>query len=354
MTIDLTALRENYRRLRARAGGAAVAGVVKADSYGLGMAEIVSALETEECPFYCIATPDEALALRALTDKPILMMGGLWPGAERDFAVHHITPALNSLAEIARWHTEAQRQGRPLPAFIHFDTGMNRLGLATDETARLLADLSALDGLEIKGVMSHFACADEVGSPLTAQQFERFQAIAAHFPHAPQSLANSAGLFADPAYALDLVRPGIALYGGNPAPGAANPMQPVVRLDVPLLQIKTGHRGESVGYGASYVLERDTVIGTVALGYADGFFRSAGNKATLYYQGRPCPVIGRISMDLVTIDLGDGSAPVGDRVEILGPYQDIDALAASTGTLGYEILTALGKGRFEKVYCDAG
>jgi alanine racemase len=201
--------------------------------------------------------------------------------------------------------------------------------------------------------MSHFACADESESAMTAEQAQRFDKIAAAFPGTIRSLANSSGVFRNNSYHYDLVRPGMAMYGLNPTPEAGNPMQPTVSLAVRLLQVRDAAKGETVGYGASHKLKKNARIGTVALGYADGFLRSGSGKATLYYEGAACPVVGRVSMDLVTVDLGATDAVAGHSLEVLGPDQDADTLAESLGTIGYEVLTGLGR-RWGRHYIGAG
>lgn len=351
LTIDLKALAGNHGLFRRRVGPRVrVAGIVKADAYGLGMIPVAETLYAQGCRDFFVATLEEALSLRAaLPDAPIAMLGGLSCGTEDDFIAHNIVPVLNSAADISGWKECAARTGRKLPAILHFDTGMNRLGLGADETAALLDDPYAFDGLDIRLVMSHFACADEKGHPLTAQQQARFEVIAAHFPGIEKSLANSSGIFRDTAYHYDLVRPGMGVYGLNPVPETVNPMQPVVRLEARILQIRNARKGETVGYGASHTLERDTRLATVGLGYADGFLRSLSGRGVLYYQGTPCPVIGRVSMDLVTVDIGSLPTHPGEMLEVLGPHQDADALAAAAGTIGYEILTSLGA-RYKRVY----
>lgn len=346
LEIDLASLAANYRYFYELTGPACcTAGVVKADGYGLGMTRIAPALEAAGCRQFFVATLDEALALRTVTAQPVAVLGGLVPGAEGEYKAHKLTPVLNSLEEIARWRP----YGGGHPAIIHFDTGMNRLGLGRDETERLLADRALLDGLEITLIMSHFACADEAGHPLTPLQAERFAKIAAHFPDVRKSLANSSGICRSPAWHFDMVRPGVALYGVNPTPEKPNPMRPVVRLRARLLQVRNADAGDSVGYGASYRIEKPLRIGTVALGYADGFLRSGSNRAALYYNGRRCPVIGRVSMDLVTVDLSGCDAAPGHFMEVLGPHQDADALAAAFDTIGYEVLTSLGR-RWQRAY----
>ena len=332
LTIDLSAVAANYDLIKQRAG-CAVAGVIKADAYGLGMEKIWAALESRNCPFYFVATPDEALALRHLTKKPVAVLGGVYAGAEDEFIRHNIIPVLNTPEDLERWRSAAKKHHIHLPAILHFDTGMNRLGFTVPP------DQINADGLDIKIIMSHFSCADDKDHPLTAQQYERFQKIAAHFPAAQKSLANSAGVFRSRDYCFDLARPGMALYGLNPTPETDNPMQPVVKLEARILQVKKIARGDTVGYGASFRAEKETNVATVALGYADGFPRSLSGSGTLYYNGYPCPVIGRVSMDAVTVDAGTQALRSGEMLEVLGAHQSADDLAAAAGTIGYEILT---------------
>lgn len=347
LTIDLKALAENYRLFQKEVGrNCAVAGVVKADAYGLGMDEVVGALESLSCPLYFTATLDEALAVRQITDKPVAVLNGVQMKEQAELCiVRNIIPVLNSLYDIGLWRdvlTACDLPEAP-PAMIHFDTGMNRLGLGPDEAAAFLDDSYLCEGLEIKAVMSHFACADEKGHDMTVRQYKAFKAIAARFPSAAGSLANSSGLFRDPAYHFDLVRPGMALYGLNPVPERESPVRPVVCLECPVLQVRTAAKGETAGYGQDYIVPQDTKLATVAAGYADGLLRALGKSGYLYYQGQPCKIAGRISMDLTVIDLGpDSTAVPGDMVEILGPHQDADDLARAAGTIGYEILTSLG------------
>ncbi len=353
LTIDLKALAANYRQFRALAGpDVAVAGVVKADAYGLGAEQVFKALWQEGCTEFFVATPEEAFALRALEDEAqIAVLGGLWPGYAQDFLQQDIIPVLNSLEMTQRWQTLAQQKNQSLPAILHFDTGMNRLGFGAQETQKILEDKTHLEGLDVQIVMSHFACADEKDHPLTAHQNERFAKIAAVFPGARKSLANSPGLFRAQDYHYDLVRPGYALYGGNPTPETDNPVRPVVRLDVPVLQIRDVKKGETIGYGAGHRFDKDTQTATLALGYADGFLRSGSGRANVFFKGQACPVLGRISMDLTSIDIGSlqEKPQPGDMIEILGAHQSVDDLAEAAGTIGYEVLTALGT-RYRRSY----
>ncbi len=350
LMIDLDAVAANYRAFRQScAASCAVAGVVKADAYGLGMAQVAPVLAREGCRQFFVATVEEGIALRSLTDHPVYILGGLWQGAEDDYIARNLTPVLNSLEEIERWRDRARRSGRKLPALLHFDTGMNRLGLGADEVEKLMADSSHLEGIDVRFVMSHFACADERDHAMTVEQAARFETAAARFPGIPRSLANSSGAFRDKAWHYDMIRPGMGLYGLNPLPEQTNPMRPAVRLATRLLQVRHAQKGETAGYGATYRFAKKTRLGTVALGYADGFLRAGGNRAQLYYRDTPCPIVGRVSMDLIIVDLGDAQAVPGDRLEIIGPHQDADALAASLGTIGYEVLTGLGR-RWKRAY----
>lgn len=361
LTIDLAALAANYRDFQTKAGAkCAVAGVVKADGYGVGMARVVETLSALDCPQFFVATVEEALALRQVnTQTPVAVLGGLYHGAEQDYIAHKITPVLNTPDDIARWQILALQGDTPLPAILHFDTGMNRLGLSRAEADVIIQDKSLMNGLDIQLVMSHFACADDKDHVLTKKQAHDFANIAQHFEGAQKSLANSSGLYRSDSYIHDMVRPGYALYGGNPTPESANPMQSVVSLNARILQIRNCKAGESIGYSATHKFDKDTRTATVAVGYADGFLRSHSSRikdgkqsgATLYYNGQPCPVLGRVSMDLVSVDISavKGDIHQGGSIEILGPNASIDDLAASAGTIGYEILTSLGA-RYKREY----
>ena len=350
LEISLRAVVDNYRIIRDRTK-ADVACVLKANAYGLGVAPVFEALRLEGCRHFIVATPDEALQLRLFnTDVRISVLEGVYGGCESVYAENNLNPVLNSIEEMERWSAFAKKTGRKLPATLHFDTGMNRLGIVEEDRHKI--DNTALtEPLDIHTVMSHFSCSDEKGNSLNDRQAQRFAEIARSFPHAKKSLCNSSGIFRDEAWHYEEVRTGYALYGGNPTPEAANPMKPVVSVRSRILQIHSARKGESAGYGASHVFDKDTQCAVVSFGYADGFFRSAGNRAKFYWNGQPCPVIGRVSMDLAIVDIGHLSQKpkAGDWMEVIGPHQDIDALAADCGTIGYEILTLLGR-RYQRLY----
>ena len=353
LTINLKALADNYRLFQEKVGEhCAVSGVVKANAYGLGLKPIVEALTAFNCSQFFVATLDEAIQLRDVnTQTPVAVLSGLFHGAEEEYLEHNILPVLNSPDDIARWKNLADQKNQLLSAFLHIDTGMNRLGLSADEAKEIISNPDQLKGVKVETIMSHFACADDKDHPLTKKQAHDFANIVQHFPNAHKSLANSPGLFRSDSYHYDMVRPGYSLYGGNPTPETNNPMRSVVGVSARILQIRLCKKGESIGYGASHKFEKDTMTATIGFGYADGFHRTSDKEKILYYKGQACPVIGRVSMDLVTVDLsGLSDIPeAGESLEVLGPDQTIDDLANDIGTIGYEVLTSLGR-RYHREY----
>lgn len=355
LTIDLDAIAANWRLLAERARPAQCAAVVKANGYGLGAAEVARRLQAEGCGFFFVAHLEEAIRLRdTVPDLPVVALNGLLPGQERDFVAHDVLPALNDLAQIEAWRRLAQALGRPLDAVVHIDTGMNRLGLGAGDVETLAQDRTRLEGLRPLLWMSHLACADMLDHKLNLEQRDRFLSALAVLPRARASLANSSGIFLGSAWHHDLVRPGAALYGINPLPWTANPMQPVVALSGKIVQIHKVDTGNSVGYGAEWRAARDSRIATVAVGYADGYLRSLKERSFVFFKGQRLAVVGRISMDLITVDVTDarGAMAPGDEVELLGPHLDADALGEQAGTIGYEILTQLGA-RYHRRYIGA-
>jgi alanine racemase len=349
LTVDLGAVADNWRSLRDRAAPGAVAGVVKADGYGLGAAPVARALYAAGCRHFFVAHLAEGMAVRAaLGPGPMIaVLNGFAPGMD---AGAGLLPVLNGPGDIATWTAAARAAGRQLPALLHVDTGMARLGLTPAEAAALAADPSRLAGLDLRHVMTHLACADDPENPLNAQQASRFAAIRARLPAAPASLANSSGMFLGPDFGSDLARPGCALYGINPMPAAPNPMRQVVTLEAPVLQVRDIPAGTPVGYGASWTAARPSRIATVAAGYADGYLRSLSGRAVGSIAGRPVPLVGRVSMDLITFDVTDlpDVAP-GTMVQLVGPGNTPDEVAAAAGTIGYEVLTSLGA-RYRREY----
>jgi len=348
--IDLAAIADNWRLLAARAAPGAVAGVVKANAYGLGAAKVAPVLRDAGCRHFFVAHLAEGMALRvALGPGPMIaVLNGFAPGADGDAA---LVPVLNSLSDVLAHAGAGRSAGQARRALLHLDTGMARLGLDAGERARIAADHSLLEGLDVLYVMSHLACADEPDHPLNAEQAARFARACAGLPKLKRSFANSSGLFLGADFTSDLARPGSALYGINPTPGAPNPMRQVVRLEAPVLQIRDIPAGASVGYGASFVAGRPSRIATIAVGYADGYLRSLSGQGVAAYRGLMLPMVGRVSMDLITLDVTDApSIAPGDAVTLIGgAAPSPDDLATRAGTIGYEILTSLGA-RYRRLY----
>lgn len=361
LTIDLDAAAANYRRLCAELAGTDCAVVVKADGYGLGVDRLAPVFVRAGARTFFVATIDEALGLRTVLDAAgcpeaaVYVLNGPLPGTEADLLAARIIPVLNSLGQIALWAEAARQRGRRLQAALHVDTGMSRLGLPDDEVAALAEAPQRLDGLEITLLLSHLACADTPAHPENAAQLARLQAARRQLPLDPGvavSLANSSGIFLGGDYHFDLARPGVALYGVNPTPGRPSPMHRVVTLRGRVLQVRQIDHHRGVGYGASFRAGGPTRVATVAAGYADGYLRHLSNAGRVAFGGQLLPVIGRVSMDSFTVDvtgLGRDGIVAGDFVEIIGDGHDQDAIAAEAGTIGYEILTALGA-RYHRVY----
>ena len=358
LVVDLDALVRNYAKLREIAAPAECAAVVKGDGYGLGAGQVGAALFAAGCRTFFVATLAEAIGLRATLPEPaIYALDGLFPGAAAEFAALRLQPVLGSIEEIEEWAAFCRDRQLRLPAAIHIDTGMNRLGLKAAERRSLIAQPDRLKDFPVSLVMSHLACADTPAHPKNAAQREDFATFVRSQPQTRLSLANSAGVFLGADFRFDLVRPGIALYGGNPFAGLPNPMEPVVSLYGRIAQVGEADAGETIGYGGAFRLGRRTRYVTVSTGYADGYFRLLGSSdahagALAHIGDRPLPILGRVSMDLVVFDITDippGLARRGGFVELIGPRFTVDNAAALAGTIAYEILTNLGP-RYHRIY----
>lgn len=352
--IDLGALRDNYLLLCSQAAPVPVAAVVKADAYGLHAGRVAPMLYDAGCRTFFVAHFSEALKLRPLLaqDTRIFVLNGLQPGNETTCADAGIIPVLNGLEQVANWSRLAKLRNRTLPAALQADTGMSRLGLAPDELTQIAADATLLDGIRLELIMSHLACADEPDHAANAGQLSVMRTVAAQFPGVALCFANSGGIFLGKDYHGDLARTGIALYGGAVVSGVANPMKPVVTLDIAVVQVRTVPAGIAVGYGGTYVTTGETRIATIAGGYADGLPRALSDRGALYYNGVRLPIVGRVSMDSISIDvtaLPPGTLTLGSMVEMIGPNQTLEDIAAAAGTISYEILTSLGQ-RYHRAY----
>src|ERR1043166_2198947 len=355
LTIDLAAIVANWRELARRAAPAQCAAVVKADGYGCGIEQVTAALAKAGCTTFFVATLAEARQARAVAPQAAIYVLAMLPRTLAAFAEGNFRPVIGSVADLAEW--EAFRAGGwDGTAALDVDTGMNRLGLSAEDVAQLDAwSLSRRAGLDL--LMSHFACSEEPSHPRNAKQMADFRELRDLFPGVPGSLANSSGIFLRPEGHYDLARPGVALYGANPTPGHLNLMRAVVRLDARVVQVREVEPGDTVGYGAIWTARRPTRLAIVAVGYADGLPRAASASdakagAEAIVAGRPCPLAGRVSMDLLAVDVTDlpeGKPRRGDTVALLDDTIGVDDLASHAGTIAYEVLTSLGR-RYHRVY----
>jgi alanine racemase len=358
LTIDLAAIEANWRALAYRVSPAECAAVVKADAYGCGIEPVAALLATAGCKTFFVAHLAEARQVRAVAPEAVVyVLNGIPPGTAAAFAHLGARPVIGSMQELAEWDAYCKVHDWRGGAALHFDTGMNRLGLTAEEAASLAMRTRNPDhGIAL--VMSHLACADAPDHALNNQQVQLFRELRMMFRGIDASLANSSGIFLGPSTHCDLVRPGAALFGVNPTPSAANPMQAVVRLEGRIVQLRQVPRGASVGYAAAWTAPTATRIAVVSVGYGDGYLRAGaalGSEAPqVIVAGRRCPVVGRISMDLLTIDvsaLAEHAVRRGDLVTLVGGDIAIADLARWGGTIGYEVLTSLGR-RYHRVWKD--
>ena len=348
LTVDLDALARNYRTLCEAAPQAACGAVVKANAYGLGVGPVAGRLWDEGCRHFFVATAREGSELRSLLPGArIFVFEGVREGSAGGVIGADLIPILNSIGQVRCWRPV----GAGRPAAIHLDTGMSRLGLEEAEL-REISRTGMLEDLDLQYALTHLACADVPSDPLNALQVRQFRDLLARLPGVRTSIGGSAGILLGPEFQGDLVRPGIALYGGSPFAGGDSPMEPVVTLEGVVLQTRTVTRQQTVGYGATHTVRPGARLATVGAGYADGYPRALGNRGAAFVAGTGVPVVGRVSMDLITLDVS-GLAPAevrpGDTVELLGRNVLLDDLARKAGTIGYEILTGLGP-RWQRRY----
>jgi alanine racemase len=356
LEIDLGAIQRNWRILQQKVGKSVQCGaVVKADGYGLGAAPVAKALASAGCKIFFVATLEEGLALReTLKTAEIAVLNGLLPRTEQEMLRSRLIPVLNDLGQLDVWrkHTLPLKQ-RPA-AILHLDTGLSRLGLSRAETQVLLGEPDRLAGVTLRAIISHLVIAEDPKHGKNAEQRRLFLAARRKLPPAPASLAASSGIFLGPDFHFDMVRAGAALYGINPLIDQLNPMSQAVHLKGRIVQVRDVDRGETVGYGAEHRMDRGGRIATVAVGYADGWFRSSKNRAMAGIAGRQVSIVGRISMDLMTLDvtgLDPSLVQAGGFVDLIDAKNPVDIVGARAGTIGYEVLTALGR-RYQRVYID--
>ncbi|WP_394781746.1 alanine racemase [Undibacterium sp.] len=356
LTIDLGAVRSNYRLLRSQLGSAQCGAAVKADAYGLGAVRISQALFAEGCRHFFVAHLDEAIVLRPHLPEQasIYVMHGSPVGYEAEFLEHGCIPVLNSCQQILAWRELAQQKQIALPAIIQLDTGMSRMGMSPREVQAWLADPEFIDGIDLQYLMSHLACAEDQQSPMNGQQLQTFKALRAQLPDCRATLANSSGIFLGPDFHFDLARPGAALYGLAPVAGQANPLQSVAHLQGKIIQTREIAAGTGVGYSLTYRSTQVRRIATVAVGYADGWLRSLSNRGVAYIGDKAAPMVGNVSMDTITLDVSDVALELlypGALVDLISTKNTADQVAERAGTIGYEILTSLGL-RYQRHYMD--
>jgi alanine racemase len=357
LTVDLDAVVANWRKLEKTAVPAECSAVIKANAYGCGIEPVARALAKAGCKTFFVATLDEAaIARAALPSAALYVLNGFVQNTGETYARIDARPVIGELNELAEWDVFCRRTGWAGGAAIHVDTGMQRLGLTIAEAQGLIPRIHAGDhGISL--VMSHLACAESLNHPMNARQLATFREVGSAFSGVPASLANSSGIFLGGAFQFDMVRPGAALYGVNPTPEADNPMQPVVDLKARIVQIRDVERGESVGYNGNWTARRPTRLAIVSAGYADGYFRAGSSNdgtrgADVIVAGKRCPVAGRISMDLMAVDITDldkNAVRRGHLVTLIGEGITVDELAHHFGTIGYEVLTSLGS-RYARIY----
>jgi alanine racemase len=360
LTIDLAAIEANWKMLASTTVPVECAAVVKGDGYGCGLEPVTRALSRAGCRTFFVADVAEGRRVRAIApDATVYVLNGVMPGSAQALANDYLQPVINSTTELAEWDAFVAINKWRGGAALHVDTGMNRLGITVDEAVAIAPRLQSENhGFTL--LMSHLACAEIPDHPMNDRQIRLFREVRILYRGLASSLANSSGIFLGGTVYCDLVRPGVALYGVNPTPGKQNPMRPAVELKGRIIQVRTVGKGESVGYGAAFTASRPSRIAIVAVGYADGYLRSAAAArgkpaAEVVVAGRRCPVAGRVSMDLLAVDVGElaeGAVRRGDLATLIGDGMSVDDLAAGMGTIGYEVLTNLGR-RYHRVYRGA-
>ncbi|HZP69002.1 MAG TPA: alanine racemase [Pseudolabrys sp.] len=357
LTIDLSAIAANWEQLGRQAMPAECAAVIKADGYGCGIEPVARALRHAGCKTFFVADLSEARRVRAVApDAALYVLNGLLPGTAPAFAETLAQPVIGSMVELAEWDAFCSASQWHGGAALHVDTGMNRLGISAEEAAALAPRIRT-ENHGITLLMSHLACAEQPEHPLNDRQIALFRDIRLLYRGIPSSLANSSGIFLGTSAHCDMVRPGAALFGVNPTPGRRNPMQPVVQLQARVVQVRNVPKGETIGYNATWTAKHATRIAVVAVGYADGYPRAASASDTTpgadaIVAGTRCPLAGRVSMDLLALDvtaLPENAVRRGDLVTLIGDTIGVDDLAAAAGTIGYEILVNLGR-RYHRIY----
>ena len=358
LTVDLKVLQDNWRQIARQFAHTECAATIKGDGYGLGIEPVARSLWAAGCRTFFVALPHEGAVVRSiLPDSAIYVLNGLLAGCAPYYEEHRLIPVLCSLEEVQEWSAHCGGAGRRLGGALHIDTGINRLGLSECDVEKLASANEQLSSFNLNLIMTHLSHGDDPGSTVNLQQLESFNRLRALLPKAPASIANSPGCFLGPEFALDMVRPGIALFGGNPFSSRPNPMAPVAYLYAPILQVRDVPIGQQVGYGGTWTAARPSRIAVLGIGYRDGYPRALSypahdGPAHVMIGGHYAPVVGRVSMDMICVDVTDISddfARRGVRAEIMGDHVTVDDIARWANTIPYEILTHLGS-RFARLY----
>ncbi len=358
LEIDLSKIRANYNILAKfchNTSCAEIGAVVKANSYGLGANKIAPFLFQEGCKNFFVFSIDEGIDLRKSLDlnANIFVLNGVFYNEIEEFDRYNLIPILNHLGQVKIWQEFAALRSRKIPGALHINTGINRLGMPAQEVEKLVNGYDLLQGIELQYIMSHLSSGEENDNPYNLEQLKKFKHYLQYFPEVKASLSNSSSMFLGTDYHFDLIRPGAALYGINPTPTKSNPMHHPIRLVAPIIQIQEIPVNSSVGYNMTFLTDRDSIVATLPIGYADGYSRIYSNCGEVYIDGYKAPVIGRVSMDLITIDvtnLPPEKVFLGQEVEIIGDNCTTDKVASISGIFSYEILTMLGSSRYKRIY----
>ncbi|MCZ2329011.1 alanine racemase [Bartonella sp. F02] len=353
-TIDIGAIVANYITLARHVAPVECSAVVKANAYGMGAQKIAPALYKAGCRVFFVAKINEALQLKTLlpSKATLALLNDIPPSAEEFLAQAGIIPVLNSWDSIKSWQELCQKKNKKFPAIIHIDTNMSRLGLDQKELQQLIKHPTIFKVADIKYIMSHLANSDNAAHSSNYIQLAAMKTALAQLPACKASFSNSGGIFLNPDFHFDLVRPGIALYGVDPHKKYPTPIKPVLKLEAQVIQTRHVDAGTPVGYGESFITNRPSILSTIDIGYADGWLRALSNKGSVYFQGHKMPIVGHISMDSMTVDatdLKDKKPQKGDWIELIGAHQTLEKVATDANTIPYEILTSLGS-RYQRTY----
>ena len=355
LEIDLKSICHNFKKIKKKVSkNCIVAATVKANAYGLGVEQVSKSLIKHKCRNFFVATLMEGIELRSYNKSiNIYILNGLDSGKCSIYKKYKLTPVLNSIKQIREYEIYQSKIKKSMNAIIHFDTGMSRLGLDEDETKKLINNKkNILKKTNIRYIMSHLACGDEPKNKKNNEQLKIFREISKSFKNIKMTLANSAGVLLGKNFHFDMVRPGISIYGGNAQKNEKNSYRNVIKLTAKLIQIRQIKKGSTVGYGATYKAKQKMIIGTISLGYADGLNRLFSNNMKCYYKKKEINLIGRVSMDLVTLDLSrfqKKDIQINNRIEIINDQNNINQICVNIGTIPYEVLTNLGH-RYSRKY----